>query len=75
MHAVMEDLEKYWVITKLEEQIKDIKDLVVFVIMEYCGRLRVEEVSLLSLKVVFYFLEETRQHNTPHIMIMLKGEV
>ena len=32
----------------------EIKDLEVFVIMEYCGRIRVEEVPLLLLKDIFY---------------------
>ena len=45
----------------------------VFVIMEYCGGIRGEEVLLLSLNVGLYFLGETRQHKTPHIILMIKG--
>ena len=44
-----------------------------FVIMEYCGGMIGEEVPLLSLKGILFFQEETRQHKTPHIMLMIKG--
>ena len=40
--------------------------------MEYCGRLRREEVPLLSLKGVLCFWGETFRHKTPHIMRTLK---
>ena len=35
MHAVLKDLEEYWGRIKLEEHRKDIKDIAVFVIMEF----------------------------------------
>ena len=55
LHALLEELEEDWEITKAEEQRKDIEDLAVFVITELCGVMRGEKVPLLSLKGVLYF--------------------
>ena len=55
MHAVLEDLEEYWLRINSEEQRKEIEDLEVFVIIEYCGILQGEEVQLLPLKVILCF--------------------
>ena len=58
LHAVLESLKEYWGRIKSEEQRKDIEDLAVYVIMYYCGRLRGEEVPMISLKGILYFWEE-----------------
>ena len=40
LNIVLEDLEEYWGITKSEEYRKQIKGMLMFMIMEYCGGLR-----------------------------------
>ena len=71
-HTVLEYLEEYWVRIKPYYQKKKIKDMVMFVIMEYWGGLIEEYSMLLLLKVILYFWEETRQHKTPQMMLTLK---
>ena len=41
--------------------------------MDVFGGLRVEEVLLLSLKLLLEFWSESRKHKLPHIIITLRG--
>lgn len=73
LHALLGLLETDWRDSDTEAEKKAIEELAVFVIAEYCGGLRGEEVPLLSLKGMLTFWEETRLHRTPHVMMALKG--
>ena len=52
----------------------DIEDLMAYVLMEFLGDLRGEEVPLLSLKGILEFWNETTAAKQPHIMLTLHGK-
>ena len=65
--------QSQWEVSADEREKKDIEDLVSYVLMEFCGDLRGEEVPLLSLKGVLEFWEETTAADPPYIMLTLHG--
>jgi hypothetical protein len=57
-----------------ETKIKsDIEEMMCYVLAEYCGDLRGEEVPLLSLKGLLHFWNESLKHSPPYIMLTLHG--
>ena len=65
--------ELHW--TKLvdEKDKADVEDFMVFVLMEFCGDLRGEEVTLLSLKGLMTFWHSTVSAEVPYVMLTLHG--
>lgn len=51
----------------------DLEELMVYVLAEFCGALRGEEVPLLSLAGLLHYWEETTQAKRPYIMLTLHG--
>ena len=63
-----------WETSRSEPEKRDIEDLMCFVLMEYCGDLRGEEVPLLSLKGLLHFWWDTTVADPPYIMLTLHGK-
>eukprot|EP00956_Cyclotella_meneghiniana_P006987 scaffold9402_cov77-Cyclotella_meneghiniana.AAC.2 len=60
-----------WAVSEDEKQ--DLEDLMSFVLMEFCGDLRGEEVTLLSLGGLLTFWDDALESSHPHIMLTLHG--
>ena len=56
-----------------EEEKQDVEDLMSFVLMEFCGDLRGEEVTLLSLAGLLQFWEDSLNASPKFIMLTLHG--
>jgi hypothetical protein len=52
----------------------DVEDLMCYILAEYCGDLRGEEVPLLSLTGLLQFWNESLKHSPPYIMLTLHGK-
>jgi hypothetical protein len=69
--------EKAWrlsVSAKAKAKAKaDIEEMMWYVLAEYCGDLRGEEVPLFSLKEILHFWNEALRHEPPDIMLTLHG--
>jgi hypothetical protein len=73
VHALLELLEKSWQEMELSTEKKKLEEVAVYVLAEYCGGLRGEEVPLISLAGMLKYWEATRTHAVPHVMMTLHG--
>ena len=71
--AVCALAEKDWQTSQSEEEKKDIENSMAFIIIGFCVSLRGEEVPLVAIEGLLTFREETRAHDSPHMMVTLKG--
>eukprot|EP00956_Cyclotella_meneghiniana_P037677 scaffold142780_cov38-Cyclotella_meneghiniana.AAC.1 len=65
--------ELYWTRVLSIQDKTDVEDFMVYVLMEFCGDLRGEEVTLLSLKGVLAFWHSTTVADVPFVMLTLHG--
>ena len=66
--------QEQWAEATTHQAKSDIEDLMCYVLMEFCGDLRGEEVPLLSLKGILHFWEESLASDPPYIMLTLHGK-
>eukprot|EP00956_Cyclotella_meneghiniana_P019574 scaffold33694_cov98-Cyclotella_meneghiniana.AAC.1 len=74
IHALDKVAQDVWDNSVDEDELKKVKELMAFVLMETCGCLRGEEVPLLSLQGLLTFWEESTSDETPFIMLTLRGK-
>ena len=65
--------ENHWRNFMCEDENKDIELVMTFMILGFCTSLRGEEVPLVAIDGLLEFLEETKAHTTPYMMITLRG--
>ena len=73
IHALDKIAQDLWENSLDEGEKKKLEELMAFVLMEFCGCLRGEEVPLVSLKGLLEFWEETTKADDPFIMLTLHG--
>jgi hypothetical protein len=66
--------EEAWAAAGSPKSKADVEDLMCYVLTEFCGNLRGEEVPLLSLKGLLHFWNESLKHSPPYIMLTLHGK-
>lgn len=65
--------EQDWEGLSDEEEKRDIKEMISFMLMGFCAALRGKEVPLVPLEGLLHLWEETRLAVDPHIMLTLRG--
>lgn len=65
--------EGLWSTSTSASEMADLEDFMCFVLMEFCGDLRGEEVPLLSLAGILQFWEDSTSAAQPFIMLTLHG--
>ena len=73
IHALDKIAQDLWENSLDEAEKKKEEELMSFVLMDFCGCLRGEEVPLVSLKGLLEFWEETTKAEDPFIMLTLHG--
>lgn len=71
--ALDEVCEDLWAASTSESEAEDLEDFMCYVLMEFCGDLRGEEVPLLSLAGILQFWEDSTKAAQPFIMLTLHG--
>lgn len=71
--ALLALAEEDWQKSKIEVERKEIEELCCFCVIGFCLSFRGEEVPLTVIEGLIRFWEETRNHQTPHIMVTLRG--
>ena len=74
IHALDKIAQEMWEKSTDEAERKKLEELMSYVLMEFCGNLRGEEVPRLSLSGFLTFWEETTTATTPYIMLTLHGK-
>ena len=74
VHALDKVSQEMWEKSLDETEKKRLEELMSYVIMEFCGNLRGEEVPRLSLSGLLTFWEETIAAPEPYIMLTLHGK-
>mmetsp|Transcript_12985 Transcript_12985/g.19314 ORF Transcript_12985/g.19314 Transcript_12985/m.19314 type:complete len:514 (+) Transcript_12985:1584-3125(+) len=70
----LEVVEEEWSRASERKELKSLEEVAAFVCIGYCVSLRGEEVPLTSIKGLLELWKETLEHETPHIMLPLRGK-
>jgi hypothetical protein len=74
IHALDKVAQEEWENSTDEMERKKLEELMSYILMEFCGNLRGEEVPRLSLSGLLTFWEETISEPDPYIMLTLHGK-